>query len=89
MVQHLLERFGLATLELHFKGTPPKLPHREAVTSGSSMRILSKGSLATEVAKVIVELGDASRRLQGIELTGPNLENVYLRVTGQHPEPEG
>lgn len=88
-VQRLLERFGLAAVELHFKGPPPKLPYPDAVTSGSSVRITTKGSLTTEVAKAIVELGDASRHLQGIELTHPSLENVYLKVLGQHPEPEG
>lgn len=88
-VQHLLERFGLATLELHFKGTPPRLPNRDTVTSGSSLRVFTKGSFATEVATVIVELGDAIRHLQGIEMTYPNLENVYLSVIGQRPEPEG
>jgi ABC-2 type transport system ATP-binding protein len=88
-VQHLLERFGSATLELHFKGTPPRLPNRDTVISGSSMRIFTKGSLPTDVAAVIVELGDAIRHLEGVEITYPNLESVYLGVIGQRPEPDG
>lgn len=88
-VQQLLERFGSATLELRFKGTPPKLPNRNTVTSGSLMRIHTNGSFATEVAAIIVELGDESRNLQGIEMRYPSLENVYLNVIGHRPAPEG
>ncbi|HZZ20905.1 MAG TPA: ABC transporter ATP-binding protein, partial [Opitutaceae bacterium] len=72
-VQQLLERFGSATLELRFSGTPPILPNRKAEISGSIMRIATDGSLATEAARIIVELGEASRSLQGIEMLYPSL----------------
>jgi ABC-2 type transport system ATP-binding protein len=87
----LVRRHGSSALELSFDGPLPTTAWGDgAIVAGSSVRIPTDDPART-AAQLLPRLGRDAELLRAIEVTRPNLESVFLAVTGRrldrhHPE---
>jgi ABC-2 type transport system ATP-binding protein len=79
----LLRGFGQAAIEMKFDTAPPQLPLPGAVTSGACLRIPTERPPAEQAGEVLAALGAAARTVRSIEFVEPNLESVFLALTGR------
>lgn len=83
-LQSLIGTHGQSAIELRFDGPPPRLEGMpDAQTSGATLRILTDGEPAREVARLLSTLGDSVARLRDVRLIRPDLASVVLSLTGQ------
>jgi ABC-2 type transport system ATP-binding protein len=82
----LVQEHAEAAVELVFDGPAPTLdgPGRVAV-DGETMRV-SVDDPAAALAEVLVGLGDDTGRLRSVDLTQPDLDAVFLSLTGRRYE---
>jgi ABC-2 type transport system ATP-binding protein len=79
----LVRQHGASALELTFVGAVPAAARVDgAVVDGSTVRIPAADP-AAEAAQILPNLGADARSLSSIEILRPNLESVYLSVTGR------
>ncbi len=82
----LVAAHATCVLDLTFDGSAPAIDVGLPVeTSGSSLRLRTDGS-ATVLPTVIAALGADGDRLTGVEILRPNLESVFLTLTGRRFE---
>jgi ABC-2 type transport system ATP-binding protein len=83
-VDGLLREYGSVAVELAFDGPPPRLELVwPAAPSGNRLRITTDDAGAAVVA-VLAALGPETARLRTIEILRPNLEAVFVTLTGRH-----
>ena len=79
----LVAAHGASSLELTFDGEPPPVDLRVPVDrAGSSLRIRTDAPAAV-LPSVLAALGHDVDRLTGVEILRPNLETVFLSLTGR------
>jgi ABC-2 type transport system ATP-binding protein len=76
----LVSQHAVPTVELTFRGEAPPLPGTDAVVDGSLLRVPSRDPGAT-LAQVLLQVDSA--RLASVEIVRPDLEAVYLALTGR------
>lgn len=89
-VRELLAAHATSAVELSFDGPAPalSLPDPAEVTvDGALVRVIHPDPTATAVA-ALDALGDDRRRLRSLEVVRPNLESVYLSLTGRRYTPD-
>ena len=82
-VDQLVRDYGASALEVTFSGDVPaaaRLPG--AVVIGTSVRIPGPDPAAT-AAELLARLGPDAALLHAVEIVRPNLDSVYLQVTGR------
>jgi ABC-2 type transport system ATP-binding protein len=79
----LLRRHGKAAIEMRFDAAPPALPIPGAVASGPRLRIPTDGPPTEQVGEILAALGNAAREVRSIEFVEPDLESVFLALTGR------
>jgi ABC-2 type transport system ATP-binding protein len=88
----LVQRHGATALELTFDGLiPASVLGEGAVVEGCAVRIPTDDPART-AGRLLPRLGDDAGSLRAIEVIRPDLESVFLAVTGRRyeaePEPE-
>jgi ABC-2 type transport system ATP-binding protein len=79
----LVHAHGASALELSFEGAVPALAWGEgAVVEGRQVRIPSDDP-ARVAARLLPQLGAHGSSLRSIEVIRPDLESVFLAVTGR------
>jgi ABC-2 type transport system ATP-binding protein len=79
----LVRQHGATALELTFVDAVPAAARVDgAVVTGTTVRIPAADP-AAEAAQLLPRLGDDARLLSSMEILRPNLESVYLAVTGR------
>jgi ABC-2 type transport system ATP-binding protein len=82
----LLDAHGASALELSFDGDVPAMAWGEdAVIEGRQVRIPSTDPAKT-AARLLPELGADGAALRSVEVIRPDLESVFLAVTGRRYE---
>jgi ABC-2 type transport system ATP-binding protein len=82
-VSHLVAQHGTSAVELRFDGPAPAVPAGwSGIVEGSLLRLASV-SPASDAGAVLNLLGPDLARLQSCELVRPNLETVFLSLTGR------
>jgi len=84
-VASLISEHGESAVDMHFDGPAPRLIERMATTQGKRVRVASNAEPAEELASILAELGQSAQRLKSIELVGPSLESVFLKLTDSGP----
>lgn len=79
----LIATHGQSAVELQFEGPPPPQTRAGATVTGSTVRVATNGPPAQEAGSILARLGGASARVRAIDLVEPNLESVYLTLTGR------
>lgn len=82
-LQGLINSYGRSAVELEFGSAPPRLAYPEATVSGTTVRVATDESPANEVIAILASLGAAAQGVRAINLVEPNLESVFLAVTGR------
>jgi ABC-2 type transport system ATP-binding protein len=79
----LIARHGGAAIEITFRGPPPslRLPHRVEATE-RTLRVFVDNP-EVELAAIVGSLDDAAGRIETVEVIRPDLESVFLALTGQ------
>jgi len=87
-VAELLRRHGSVAVELAFDGPPPVLALPWPTTQlGTVLRVTTEDAAAAVVA-VLAALGPDTVRLRNIEILRPNLEAVFVTLTGRRFDEE-
>jgi ABC-type multidrug transport system ATPase subunit len=86
-LEHLVGTLGGASVELRFKGQPPKLdlPDGTVPVGNDILRVPVKDSPAVAAASLLQKLDGAGDELREIKLLQPNLESVFLSITSNTP----
>jgi ABC-2 type transport system ATP-binding protein len=86
----LIAATGRGAVELYFEGPPPLLicGEDDVRVAGSRVRVLTHGPPALRAAGILAELGPETRRLRSVNLLEPNLETVFLELTGKRLDDE-
>jgi len=79
-LDQLVAEHGSGMIELTFDGPVPDVPG--AVVDGDVVRVATDRPGVT-VAGLLASLGPASERLTSVELSRPNLETVFVAITGR------
>jgi ABC-2 type transport system ATP-binding protein len=87
-VPELLAEHDESVVELRFDGAAPELRYPGLVADGQTARVSTRDA-DTVVPEVMGLLGDAARRLTGLEVRRPSLETVFLAITGRHMPADG
>jgi ABC-2 type transport system ATP-binding protein len=83
-VQTLIGCYGQSAIELRFDGPAPQLVDVPGVQrSEATLRLATDRSSAHSVASLFAALGDSITQLRDVRLIQPNLESVFLALTGQ------
>lgn len=82
----LLERHGQAVVELTFVGDAPDIGRGER--NGAVLRV-PEAQPARAIPALIDGLGDDARKLDGVEIIRPNLDAVFLALTGRRYDETG
>jgi ABC-2 type transport system ATP-binding protein len=83
-VQTLIGRYGQSAIELRFDGPAPRIVDLPGVQrSENTLRLATDRDSAHSVASLFAALGDSITRLRDVRLIQPNLESVFLALTGQ------
>ena len=82
-LRRLIRAHGYSAVELEFDGTPPPLAHPGATVLGKTVRVATDRPPAEQAAMILTALGPAARKVRAIDLVEPNLESVYLAMTGR------
>jgi ABC-2 type transport system ATP-binding protein len=77
----LIAAHGRSFLELRFDGSAPSLP--DAVTTSATTVRIPAEDPAHQLAGVLSGLNGSAARLQSVEIIRPNLDAVYLAITGK------
>lgn len=85
-LDELLAAHARAAVELVFDGPVPSLDG--GVIDGDRIRITSPQPAAA-AARALAALGEATSRLESVEIIRPTLEAVYLNVTGRRYDADG
>ena len=89
-VSELIGAHAVSIVELTFDGPSPvialDLPGDRIERADAVLRVHTHAPDRATTA-VIEELGDAVRRLRGLDVVRPNLETAFLALTGRRPEP--
>ena len=89
-VQELIDSYGQSAIELRFDGPAPQLVDVPGVQrSGASLRLATDRDSAQSVASLFAALGDSITQLRDVRLIQPNLESVFLALTGQASSSNG
>jgi ABC-2 type transport system ATP-binding protein len=84
----LVRRHGSSSLELTFDGRIPAAACGDgAIVEGSLVRIPTDDPART-AAELLPRLGAGATALRGVEVIRPDLESVFLAVTGRRYDPE-
>jgi len=82
-LEDLVSAHGQPAVELSFRSSPPPLQRdRVEMVDDSTLRIQADGLPGVEAAELLSQLGDATEQLTAIKLIQPDLESVFLTVTG-------
>jgi ABC-2 type transport system ATP-binding protein len=85
-VQALVGCYGQSAIELTFDGPAPQIDNVHKVQrSEATLRLATDQGSAHEVASLFAALGESISRLRDVRLIQPNLESVFLALTGQVP----
>jgi ABC-2 type transport system ATP-binding protein len=89
-VDDLVAQHGAAIAELHFDGGAPAcaVDGITVVVDGDVLRVGAPNPAAA-AATVIAHLGSDAARLRGIDVLQPNLDSVFLALTGRRYHEEG
>jgi ABC-2 type transport system ATP-binding protein len=83
-VQALVGSYGQSAIELRFDGPAPQLVDVPGVERSEGMlRLATDRDSANSVASLFAALGDSITQLRDVRLIQPNLESVFLALTGQ------
>lgn len=89
-VQTLIGCYGQSAIELRFDGSAPHLIDVPGVErSEATLRLATDRGSAHSVASLFAALGDSLNALRDVKLIQPNLESVFLALTGQTPLSNG
>jgi len=90
-VAELIAAHGGATVELHFKGSPPPIsfPKGTEAVGPRSLRIPAQESPAITAAQLLGSLDGASHAVAEIKLIQPSLESVFLSLTSRDLASDG
>jgi ABC-2 type transport system ATP-binding protein len=89
-VQTLIGSYGQSAIELRFDGPAPQLVDVPGVQrSEATLRLATDCDPAHSVASLFAALGDSITQLRDVRLIQPNLESVFLALTGQAPSSNG
>ena len=88
-VQELIARHGRCAIELTFDGPPPAIEAEGRLESVEGKIRLYSEQPASDLAKLIVQLGPAADRLRGVEIVSASLETVFLALTGRRYHANG
>jgi ABC-2 type transport system ATP-binding protein len=89
-VQTLIGSYGRSAIELRFDGPAPQLACVPGVRrSEATLRLGTGRDSAHSVASLFAALGDSITRLRDVRLIQPNLESVFLALTGQTASYDG
>jgi ABC-2 type transport system ATP-binding protein len=82
-VADLVRQHGGTAVEFAFAGPPPRLTiDRRVEIVDHKVRVYTDEP-AADAARVLVQLGEATDRLRGVEIVSPSLESVFLALTGR------
>jgi ABC-2 type transport system ATP-binding protein len=83
-VHRLISSYGQSAIELRFDGPAPELADLPDIQrSDTRLRLATDCSSAHNVAWLFAALGDSIAQLRDVRLIQPNLESVFLALTGQ------
>jgi len=83
-VQTLIGSHGRSAIELRFEGPAPRVIDVPGVQrSEATLRLATGRDPAHSVASLFAALGDSITQLRDVRLIQPNLESVFLALTGQ------
>jgi ABC-2 type transport system ATP-binding protein len=89
-VQTLICSYGRSAVELRFDGPAPQLVDVPGVQrSEGKLRLATDRDPAHSVASLFAALGDSITQLRDVRLIQPNLESVFLALTGQASSSHG
>jgi len=89
-VQSLIGSYGRSAIELRFDGPAPQLLDVPGVQrSEATLRLATGRDPAHSVASLFAALGDSIAQLRDVRLIQPNLESVFLALTGQASSSNG
>jgi len=82
-VAELVAAHASAAVELLFEGDPPDIPDAVAVDGEPGRIRIPTANPAVTAATVLGRLNSHAERLRSVELSRPDLESVYLAITGR------
>jgi ABC-2 type transport system ATP-binding protein len=89
-LQTLIDSYGRSAIELRFDGSAPRLVDVPCIQrSGATLRVATGRDAAQGVASLLAALGDSITQLRDVRLIQPNLESVFLALTGQASSSNG
>jgi ABC-2 type transport system ATP-binding protein len=89
-MQTLIGSYGQSAIELRFDGPAPKLVDVPGVQrSQATLRLATDRNSVNSVASLFAALGDSITQLRDVRLIQPNLESVFLALTGQASSSNG
>ncbi len=92
-VGELVAAHASAAVELVFEGEPPVIPDAVPVEDDPGRVRIATADPAVTAATVLAGLNSHAERLRAVELSRPDLESVYLALTGRRyrgdEEPSG
>ena len=89
-VRTLIASYGQSAIELRFDGPAPELLDVPGVQrSEATLRLATGHDSAHSVASLFAALGDSITQLRDVRLIQPNLESVFLALTGQASSSDG
>lgn len=79
-----MSTYGTPSVEITFEGPPPQLPllSEEIFHIGNHLRIQTRDPQGV-IAQVFKHTGEGTGTIHNIEVIRPNLEGVYLHLTGR------
>lgn len=86
-VGELVAAHASAAVELVFEGAAPAVPDAVTVDDDAGRIRIPTADPAVTAASVLAGLNSHAARLRAVELTRPNLESVYMALTGRRYDP--
>ena len=87
-VTSLVDSAGDSVVEMRFDGPVPRKARPPKATDTAGAIRISTSAPASTIVQTLSELGSSAERLVGIEIIRPNLESVFLALTGHRVEAE-